>query len=79
MTVCVRYYAGAKAAAGVAEEPAAAATLDALVNELARRHGPRLGAVLQASTFLVDGRPMRAGDALRAGTTLEVLPPFAGG
>lgn len=82
MTLVVRYFAGARAAAGVDEEPVdlpAGATVDALADALAQRHGPALARVLAASTFLVDevpgGRDRPLGDA----RAVDVLPPFAGG
>jgi molybdopterin synthase sulfur carrier subunit len=77
----VRYFAGARAAAGgISAEPAEAASLDALCQILTNRHGERLGVVLKAASFLVDGlacHDRRA--ALPAGATVDVLPPFAGG
>jgi molybdopterin synthase sulfur carrier subunit len=76
----VRYFAGARAAAGVPDEPVAAATLDELTQLLTDHHGERLGVVLKAASFLVDGlacHDRRA--ALPAGATVDVLPPFAGG
>jgi molybdopterin synthase sulfur carrier subunit len=78
--ITVRYFAGARAAAGVAEEPARAATLEALCDQLADAHGPRLALVLTACSFLVDGVAARDRTvALPAGSTVDVLPPFAGG
>jgi sulfur-carrier protein len=79
--VTVRYFAGARAAAGVAEEPAPdGLSLDALLATLADRHGDRLARVLTAATFLVDGVARRdRGAALPADATVDVLPPFAGG
>lgn len=77
----VRYFAGARAAAGgLAAETAAATTLDDLTRLLTDRHGERLAVVLKAASFLVDGlacHDRRA--ALPAGATVDVLPPFAGG
>jgi molybdopterin converting factor small subunit len=76
----VRYFAGAKAAAGTPAEAVAAASLDDLTRVLADRHGERLALVLKAASFLVDGlacHDRRA--ALPAGATVDVLPPFAGG
>ena len=79
-TVLVRYFAGARAAAGVAEEKVAAATLGALVEVLTARHGDRLGTVLAACSFLVDGRNRRDRLApLGPDAVVDVLPPFAGG
>jgi molybdopterin converting factor small subunit len=84
--VTVRYFAGARAAAGVAEEgvelaepSGAAPTIADLVEALGGRHGPDLARVLTACTFLLDevaGGPHRP---LREGAQVDVLPPFAGG
>ncbi|MGA5305309.1 MoaD/ThiS family protein [Nucisporomicrobium flavum] len=77
----VRYFAGARAAAGgVREEAADATSVDELVNELTARHGERLAVVLKAASFLVDGLACHDRQAaLPAGATVDVLPPFAGG
>lgn len=81
MTVTVRYFAGARAAAGVAEETAPAGLdRDGLVAELTDRHGERLASVLRVASFLIDGTAWNDHNApLRAGATVDVLPPFAGG
>ncbi len=76
-TVTVRYFAGARAAAGVAEDRVPAGTS---LDDLAARGGPRLSSVFACASFLVDGvhwHDRRAG--LPAGATVDVLPPFAGG
>lgn len=81
----VRYFAGARAAAGLAEEriPAegpSGPSLDELTRDLAARHGPRLGQVLGLASFLVDGARWHDRRApLPVGATVDVLPPFAGG
>ena len=76
----VRYYAGARAAAGVSAETIAAASLDHLTQILSDRHGERLAVVLKAASFLVDGLACHDRQAaLPDGTTVDVLPPFAGG
>jgi molybdopterin synthase sulfur carrier subunit len=76
----VRYFASARAAAGVNEEVVPAATLDELRTTLAATHGERLAAVLRVASFLVDGVAWRDPDApLPRGGTVDVLPPFAGG
>jgi len=78
--VTVRYFAGARAAAGVAEERAPAGNLDQLTTVLADRHGPRLAAVFGAASFLVDGVAWRERDRpLPEAAVVDVLPPFAGG
>jgi len=75
----VRYFAGARAAAGVSEEKAEAPTLTALLSILTAEH-PKLGGVLPACSFLVDGLAWHDRDAaLPATGTVDVLPPFAGG
>lgn len=77
----VRYWAAAKAAAGVDEEPFEAATLAELVKKITKN--PDLERVLARSSFLIDGAPAGKRDPgtvdLPDGATVEVLPPFAGG
>jgi molybdopterin converting factor small subunit len=76
----VRYFAGARAAAGRPSENVAAGSLDDLVAILAERHGERLAMVLKAASFLVNGLTCHDRQAaLPAGATVDVLPPFAGG
>lgn len=81
-TGTIRYWAAAKAAAGIAEEPYDAGTL-ADVLATARVAHPELGKVLDRSSYVVDGAPVggRAHDSVQLtdGGTVEVLPPFAGG
>ena len=79
-TITVRYFAGARAAAGVESESRAAATLQELHAQLADAHGERLGRVLAACSFLVDGAAAHdRGARLSPGAVVDVLPPFAGG
>lgn len=76
----VRYFAAARAAAGRSEESVPATTLDDLVRQVSADHGDRLATVLAASSFLVDGLAAHdRGVLLAAETTVDVLPPFAGG
>ncbi|MFD4571675.1 MoaD/ThiS family protein [Streptomyces sp. NPDC058417] len=81
--VTVRYWAAAKAAAGVAEEPHEAATLADALRAARERHPGELPRVLRRCSFLVDGDPVgtRGHETVRLadGGTVEVLPPFAGG
>ena len=80
--VAVRYFAGARAAAGVPDALVtlpAGSTLADLVGELVRRHGPDLARVLAASSFLVDEVVSRPDRPLDGVTGVDVLPPFAGG
>jgi molybdopterin converting factor small subunit len=76
----VRYFAAARAAAGVAEERVSAPTLATLRKELVASHGEQLARVLEIASFLVDGLAWHEPDApLPATGTVDVLPPFAGG
>jgi molybdopterin synthase sulfur carrier subunit len=83
VSTTIRYWAGARAAAGVAAEQTSAATLaEALL--LARSvRDDRFGAVLEVCSFVVDGDPVGSRDhatvRLVDGGLVDVLPPFAGG
>ncbi|MGM1065393.1 MoaD/ThiS family protein [Saccharothrix sp. Mg75] len=84
MVVAVRYFAGARAAAGVDGEdvglPADRATVAAALAALEARHGDRLTRVLPACSYLLDGVAVRNLDTpVSPGSQLDVLPPFAGG
>lgn len=79
--VTVRYWAGARAVAGVSQEQVPVADLDALLDEVVARHGADLARVLERCSVLVDGVAAHPGAAPRPGpgSVVEVLPPFAGG
>ena len=78
--ITVRYFAGARAAAGTATEQVPAGSLGELLTGLIERHGDPLGRVLGAASFLVDGVAAHERHAaLPPGCTVDVLPPFAGG
>jgi molybdopterin synthase sulfur carrier subunit len=79
--VTVRYFAGARAAAGgISSEAIDAASVEQLVAVLTGRHGERLAVVLKAASYLVDGLACHDRQVeLRTGATVDVLPPFAGG
>ena len=79
-TVTVRYWAAARAAAGVAEESLPAATLAELVELLGQRHGPALARVLSYCSFVIDGTPAGGGRRERAGVIApgEQAPPLPG-
>jgi sulfur-carrier protein len=80
--VTVRYFAAARAAAGAESETVVVrpgTTVAELVDRLAVR-GTRLETVLSRCSYLCDGIAVRDETAaLRAGDTIDVLPPFAGG
>ncbi|GDY30194.1 MoaD/ThiS family protein [Gandjariella thermophila] len=79
----VRYFAGARAAAGVPEEKVELpdpATVRDVVAFVEHQHGDRLAKVLTACSFLLDGMAVRDLHAqVPEDAELDVLPPFAGG
>ena len=81
--VTLRYWAGVRRAAGTGEEVVDADSIGAAL-ALAReaRNKPEFARVLSLCSLLVDGTVVSEGDvdgALSGPTTVEVLPPFAGG
>ncbi|WP_327068300.1 MoaD/ThiS family protein [Kitasatospora sp. NBC_01302] len=85
VTGTIRYWAAAKAEAGVAEEPYRAASLAEALAQARARHAERPAFVrlLGICSYLVDSAPVGGRDhatvELTEGGTVEVLPPFAGG
>ena len=81
--VTVRYFAAARAAAGLASEDldvGDGATVADALEAIASRHGAALRRVLAACSFLLDSVAVRdRATPLRPGAELDVLPPFAGG
>lgn len=79
----MRYYASARAAAGVEAESLSlpeGASLADLIDVLNQRHPERLARVLTAASFLLDGvAATRRTTRLAPDVQLDVLPPFAGG
>lgn len=76
-SVTVRFWAGARRAAGIAEQGASAATLGELIEQLSRR--PELAKVCAVASYLVDGVHAGETSRLHDGAVVDVLPPFAGG
>ena len=85
--ITVRYWASARAAAGVETDDLPvtdAVSLTDVVRRAAALHpGTRLPGVLEACSVLVGDQPVKSrkpDDVLvRPGQTVEFLPPFAGG
>jgi molybdopterin synthase sulfur carrier subunit len=80
--IVVRYFAAARDAAGSDAEQlavAAGATVGELVDSIGNR-SEKLARVLSRCSFLCDSVAVRdLTQSLRAGNTIDVLPPFAGG
>lgn len=78
----VRYWAGLKEAAGVAQDEVEATTLGEALELVRARHDERFARVLSVCSVLVDGAATGSRDpaqiALRDGL-VDCLPPFAGG
>ncbi len=82
--VTVRYWAAARAAAGVADDAVPAGVLSEVLAAVRARHPqPRFAQVLGVCSLLVDGRPVGGRDPAEVpippGAVIEALPPFAGG
>jgi molybdopterin converting factor small subunit len=76
--VTIRYWAAARAAAGCDSESFPGQRVGDVLEAAAAAHAG-LGVVLEVSTILLDGCAVSASEPLSRGSTLEVLPPFAGG
>lgn len=83
LTATVRYFAGAKAAAGTSAETLTlprGTTVADLVAAVAADHGEALVRVLGSCSLLLDGLAVHDRDQpLPDDATVDVLPPFAGG
>lgn len=82
--VTVRYWAAARAAAGLEEESVPAATLAEVLVEVHARHPNRAFAnALRTCSVLVGELPVGSREPadvrLATGDRVEFLPPFAGG
>ena len=86
--VRLRYWASARAAAGVTEDvlevagPVSLETVRARARQL-HPSSAKFAAVLETCSVLVGDRPVASGDPaavlVRPGDVVEFLPPFAGG
>ena len=83
VSVSLHYWAGARAAAGVAEEKIEARSVaEALRFACDERSDPHFDRVIKASSVLIDGLTAHPTDLerpLAAPVRVEILPPFAGG
>ena len=76
--VRVRFWAGARAAAGVEETSVPPGSLAEVLDAVAARF-PDLAPLLPLCSLLVDGRRLSSEASLGPDALVEVLPPFAGG
>jgi len=79
-TILIRFWAGAKAAAGVESEEIQASTVSDALAQVSEAKSSEFARVIQRSSLLLDGVVVHDRElALANGQILEVLPPFAGG
>ena len=80
--VSLHYWAGARAAAGVAEETFSTASIAEALRLAQAARDDRFSRIVQACSLLIDGVAASPGDldrVLVAPVRVDVLPPFAGG
>ena len=86
--VTLRYWASARAAAGVDSDPLDVSGLTTLADLISRAKAlhadsSRFADVISCCSVMVGDRPVTSGDPeqvqVPAGSTVEFLPPFAGG
>jgi molybdopterin synthase sulfur carrier subunit len=85
--ITVRYWASARAAAGVESDAVPVlgplSLADVVRRVVALHPGSRLPGVIEACSVLVGDEPVKSRDPevvrVRPGQTVEFLPPFAGG
>jgi sulfur-carrier protein len=77
--VTIRFYAAARSAVGMSELLVAPGSLDHILLRLTHENS-RLGQIFVQCSFLLDGVVLHGKQSvIPAGSTLDVLPPFAGG
>ena len=83
ISVTVRFFAAARAAAGVDEEVVTVdrpATLADVLRVAVDAHGPKLADVLRRCSYLLTETAVHNDRmAVSDGAVLDILPPFAGG
>ena len=81
-SMSLHYWAGARAAAGVAHEEVEADSIADALELVCSSRGPEFRRVVSACSLLVDGLAAHPDDIARTRTgslRVELLPPFAGG
>lgn len=81
--ITVRYFASASAASGMNEDIVEldnGATIADLVNHIENQHGEGIRQILKCSSLLLDEIVVLDRlSVISPGSTVDVLPPFAGG
>ena len=85
--ITVRYWAGARAAAGTAEDvletTGELSLADVVARVLERHPGEQMARTVGVCSVLLGDQPVRTQDpdavVVRPGDVVELLPPFAGG
>ncbi len=75
----LRLFAAARIAAGTSRDEIPGGTVDAVLDEAARRYGAEFVAVVESSAVWVNGSPAERGQAVGAADEVAVLPPVSGG
>lgn len=75
--VTVRFFGGAARAAGTEQQAMEARSIGELRAVLSAN--PEMARVCAVASFLVDGAAAGENTTLSPGSTVDVLPPFAGG
>lgn len=79
MSVTIRLYAAARSAAGKSELLVTPGKLDHILADISRDK-PRLAQVFLQCSFLLNGLVLHDKESeIAEGSTVDVLPPFAGG
>jgi len=77
--VTVRLFAAAAEAAGTDETSLPSGTTSQISEQLFATSGDDLARVWRQCALMVDGRRVESDEVIADGSTLDVLPPFAGG
>ena len=79
MDIEIRYFAAARAAAGVSSERVNPASLSTILTQVTANN-PALAHVIEQCSFLVDSVAVNDMNMpIKAGSFIDVLPRFAGG
>ncbi|MET0727960.1 MAG: MoaD/ThiS family protein [Acidimicrobiales bacterium] len=75
----LRLFAGARDAAGTANDDVPGGTVEEVLDAARARYGPPFGDVLEHCQVWRNGEPCDRGDAVSERDEIAVLPPVSGG